>query len=185
MSKPRQQHSADPRYRVHTPVMTIRSSIHRSHPIPLKPPAPPLRTKPHQLPLLPIDTTIERDKVATNDDSFHISQQQTCPAEIHTMQAVAQMIQQLTTQHNHTLASPAASPKSDRFDFSNDSTVITPHWSESPLCGSGDDVDEDEAYFLGDEDEDEDDDYDDDDDDDLDEDDDDLETEADLDEDDF
>lgn len=95
------------------------------------------------------------------------------------MQAVAHIIEQLTTQIKTT-----DTPNSDRFDF-NDTAVITPRWSESPICGSGDDVDEDEAYFLGDEDDDEDDDYDDEFDDDDDEDDDDLDTDDDLDEDDF
>jgi len=111
------------------------------------------------------------------------------------MQAVAQLIDQLTAQLS---AVPAGTRgglllKTDWDQPDSDLAVIdpalpsTPRWSESPICGSGDDVDEDEAYFLGeeDEDDDDDDDYDDDDDDDLDDDDDELDTEPDVDEDDF
>jgi|GEM_PF-6761087 len=101
------------------------------------------------------------------------------------MQAVAHLIEQLTTQ---------LTPEQHATRLGFQSPVIAPsapstqRWSESPLCGSGDDVDEDEAYFLDEDDEDdddEDDEYDDDDDDDLDDDNDEIEPDKDQDEDDF
>lgn len=107
------------------------------------------------------------------------------------MQAVAHMIEQLTTQ---LFPSRAPSTDSSRLGFGF-GTVIEPlpetqRWSESPVCDSADDVDEDEAYFLDedDDDDDDDDDYDEDEDDDDDDDDDDndeLEKDEKMDEDDF
>ena len=113
------------------------------------------------------------------------------------------MIDRLNSQlHASLLVERASGPLS----FNPANPVITPtlpstpqsprwshQWSESPtagpLCDSGDDLDEDEAYFLGEEDEDDDDvDLDDDDDyddDDLDDDEEDLDDDVNLDEEDF
>ena len=109
------------------------------------------------------------------------------------MQAVAPLIDQLTAQLSAVPAGTrgGALLEHDWDQSESDLSVIdpslpmTPRWSESPICGSGDDVDEDEAYFLGEEDDDEDDDYDDEDDDDYDDEDDDLDDDVDLDEEDF
>jgi len=101
------------------------------------------------------------------------------------MQAVAHLIEQLTTQ---------LTPEQHASRLGLHTTVITPstpstqRWSESPFCSVDDDVDEDEAYFLDEDDEDdddEDDEYDDDDDDDFDDDNDEIEPDKDQDEDDF
>ena len=78
------------------------------------------------------------------------------------MQALAHLIEQYSTQ-----LFPAGDPSAGSTRLgSGFGTVIepwtgTPRWSESPMCDSGDDVDEDEAYFLGEDDEDDDDDDDD------------------------
>jgi hypothetical protein len=105
------------------------------------------------------------------------------------MQAAAHLIEQLTTQLETTQPTrPFAQPVIEP-------TTITdpPRWSANPLCDGADEIDEDEAYFLGDEEEDDadddDDDYDEDDEDDnldLDEDDDDdFDDDVNLDEEDF
>lgn len=115
------------------------------------------------------------------------------------MQAVAHLIEQYSTQLFPT-RDPSSGPArlGSGFDTALEPVaepVIEPwapggpRWSESPVCDSGDDVDEDEAYFLGEDDDDEDDDdYDEDEDDDYDDDDDDndeLDKDEDMDEDDF
>ncbi len=104
------------------------------------------------------------------------------------MQAVANLIEQLNTQ----ISIPSRSTPFNLGLHLDLPTVITPpsttRWSESPLCGSGDDLDEDEAYFLDEDDEDDDDEedeYDDDDDDDFDDDDEELDEDENMDEEDF
>ena len=76
------------------------------------------------------------------------------------MQAVAQLIDQLTVQLID-VQHESGTTLADR-EVITPSLSDPPRWSTSPLCDSGDDVDEDEAYFLGEEDDDDDDDFDDD-----------------------
>lgn len=101
------------------------------------------------------------------------------------MQAAAQLIDQLITQLQTT---PIGRPSATTV-IEPSTRTDAPRWSANPLCDGGDDLDEDEAYFLGDDDEDDDDDYDEDDEDDNydfdDDDDDDFDDDVNLDEEDF
>ncbi len=102
------------------------------------------------------------------------------------MQAATQLIEQLVTQLETTQTPrPFAQPVIEPATITD-----PPRWSANPLCDGADEIDEDEAYFLGDDgDDDDDDDYDDEDEDDNydldDDDDDDFDDDVNLDEEDF